>query len=616
MKQADSVKLSSDLKKKVREGTIDIKKYDENTQKLITSYKQWYEKSLACSDAVLTLKESLAELYKTRFSMVQKDYENRLSIIAHDAATLNNKIANIEEHGYLVDESHYEKLRTDAEKRLSLQKKERDELTKYLNEATRSGYIKEGSEAWYELTNAINSASEAIQDSETEVVKYTNVIREVGWKHFDYILSQVTAITDEAGFMMELLEKSDSFIKEGAGAGQLTNIGKAILGLHGQTYNVYMSQADKYADEIKKINKEIAKDPNNTKLLDRREELLKKQRESILSAEGEKFAIRDMVEEGINYELDALKDLADKYTDALDNAKDLYDYQKKVKDQTSEITKIEKQMLAYSNDSSEESKAVKQRLRVELTEARENLKDTQYEQSISEQKKLIDNLYNEYETVLNKRLDDVDALIAEEIAYANDNASAICQTIRAESESVGYIISQETAKIWSARNNPTLAVYDSSFSKAQTSTNQTINGVASSLKKYARGGLVDYTGLAHVDGSPSNPEIVLSPSDTANFIALKDAMKKASDGDGLLAKLFGQSNTLAQLAKVGAIPDSSGTKIGNISYEINIPIERVLDYNDFVNQLVADGKFESFLHAATTDRLVGGSKLAKNKYRW
>lgn len=616
MKQADSVKLSSDLKKKVREGTIDIKKYDENTQKLITSYKQWYEKSLACSDAVLTLKESLAELYKTRFSMVQKDYENRLSIIAHDAATLNNKIANIEEHGYLVDESHYEKLRTDAEKRLSLQKKERDELTKYLNEAVRSGYIKEGSEAWYELTNAINSASEAIQDSETEVVKYTNTIREVGWKHFDYILSQVTAITDEAGFMMELLEKSDSFVKEGAGAGQLTNTGKAILGLHGQTYNVYMTQADEYANEIKKINKEIAKDPNNTKLLDRREELLKKQRESILSAEGEKSAIRDMVEEGINYELDALKDLADKYTDALDNAKDLYDYQKKVKDQTSEIAKLEKQMLAYSNDSSEESKAVKQRLQVELAEARENLKDTQYEQSISEQKKLIDNLYNEYETVLNKRLDDVDALIAEEIAYANDNASAICQTIRAESESVGYIISQETAKIWSARSNPTLAVYDPSFSKAQTSTNQTINGVTNSLKKYARGGLVDYTGLAHVDGSPSNPEMVLSPSDTANFIALKDAMKKASDGDGLLAKLFGQSNTLAQLAKVGAIPDSSGTKIGNISYEINIPIERVLDYNDFVNQLVTDGKFESFLHAATTDRLVGGSKLAKNKYRW
>ena len=616
MKQADSVKLSGDLKKKVREGTIDIKKYDENTQKLITSYKQWYEKSLACSDAVLTLKESMAELYKTKFGIVQKDFENRLSIISHDATTLNNQIANIEERGYLVDESYYSGLKADAEKRLSLQKEERDELIKYRDEAVKSGYIKEGSEAWYELTNAINSTSEAIQDSETEVVKYSNAIREVGWKRFDYMLSQVTAITDEAGFLIELLDKSDSFVKEGKGAGQLTDTGKAILGLHGQNYNVYMSQADEYADEIKKINKEIANDPNNTKLLDRREELLKKQRESILSAESEKTAIRDMVKEGIDYELDALKDLADKYNDALDNAKDLYEYQKKVKDQTSEIAKLEKQLLAYSNDDSEENRATKQKIQTSLNEARENLKDTQYEQSISNQKKLIDDLYSEYETILNRRLDDVDALIADEIAYANENASAICQTIEAESKSVGYTVSQEVSKIWGANNGNVLTTYDSSYSKASTSTNKTIGEVSSKYKKYARGGLIDYTGFAHVDGSPDNPEMVLNPSDTANFIALKDAMQKASTRDGLLAKLVGQPNILNRLTKVGAVPEASGTKIGSVTYEINIPIERVLDYNDFVNQLVTDGKFENFLHAATTNRLVGGSKLEKNKYRW
>ena len=193
---------------------------------------------------------------------------------------------------------------------------------------------------------------------------------------------------------------------------------------------------------------------------------------------------------------------------------------------------------------------------------------------------------------------------------------SVCQTIKSESESVGYIISQETARIWGASNNPALAVYGSSFSKAQTSTNQTINGVTSSYKKYARGGLVDYTGLAHVDGSPNNPEMVLSPSDTANFIALKDAIQKVSNGDGLLDKLLSQSKTLKQLAKVGTIPDTAGAKIGNITYQIHIPIERVLDYNDFVNQLVADNKFENFLHTTITDRLVGGSKLAKTKYRW
>ena len=177
-------------------------------------------------------------------------------------------------------------------------------------------------------------------------------------------------------------------------------------------------------------------------------------------------------------------------------------------------------------------------------------------------------------------------------------------------------IEQTLSKIWGANNGNVLTTYDSSYSKASTSTNKTIGEVSSKYKKYARGGLIDYTGFAHVDGSPDNPEMVLNPSDTANFIALKDAMQKASTRDGLLAKLVGQPNILNQLTKVGAVPEASGTKIGSVTYEINIPIERVLDYNDFVNQLVTDGKFENFLHAATTNRLVGGSKLAKNKYRW
>lgn len=42
LKQAESVGLSSGLKEKVRNGTIDINQYDEDTQKLIKDYQQWY----------------------------------------------------------------------------------------------------------------------------------------------------------------------------------------------------------------------------------------------------------------------------------------------------------------------------------------------------------------------------------------------------------------------------------------------------------------------------------------------------------------------------------------------------------------------------------------------
>ena len=43
-------------------------------------------------------------------------------------------------------------------------------------------------------------------------------------------------------------------------------------------------------------------------------------------------------------------------------------------------------------------------------------------------------------------------------------------------------------------------------------------------KKYATGGLADYTGLAWLDGTKSKPEIVLNAEDSRNFIVLKDIL--------------------------------------------------------------------------------------------
>jgi len=54
--------------------------------------------------------------------------------------------------------------------------------------------------------------------------------------------------------------------------------------------------------------------------------------------------------------------------------------------------------------------------------------------------------------------------------------------------------------------------------------------------------------------------------------------------------------------------------VGGIS--VNIPIEHVEDYNDLVNQIKADKKFEKFIQSITVDRLVGGSALAKRNIKW
>lgn len=740
IQQANSVGLSSDLASKVKNGTIDITEYDGDTADKIKDYQEWYEKALDCKDAILELKESIAELYQNKFDDVATDYENKLSLLEHLTNAYNNGIDDLEERGYLASTKYYEALRNVEKQNIDVRKQELADLTKQMSEAINSGSIKEGSEAWYDFQNQINEVKEAIQESETAMVEFSNSIREIKWEHFDYLQEQISNITEEANFLIDLMENSDLYTDNG----QLTDTGMATMGLHGQNYNVYMAQADKYAEELLKLNKEIAEDPNNTKLLERREELLESQRDAILAAEDEKQAIVDMVREGIELELDALQDLIDKYTESLDSAKNLYDYQKKIKEQTSEIASLQKQLSAYSGDTSEEAKSTIQKLQVDLSDAMEDLEETQYDHYISEQKKLLDNLYDEYEMILNERLDNIDALLSDMIDMINAGSSSICDTLLSEAEKVGYTITDNEKAIWSNEGGAfsIITKYGESFLTQMTTVNDVISKIAikigamvsesdkqadttvnntttttktdptvksptqtttdkkptnttqskfnenvkrgiaaaiwiyggsksgwgnnperkkkltakfgsanaaavqsyinahanngdlykywvstgkSKLSQYyysafKKGGLADYTGMAWLDGTPTEPEMVLNPEDTANFIALKDAMRSIADGSSPLADLFngdeGAANILKQLAKIESPMASSGTNVGDITYQVTIPIDHVQDYADFMNQMRKDGKFEKMIQDMTVNRLTGGSKIAKNKYQW
>lgn len=392
-------------------------------------------------------------------------------------------------------------------------------------------------------------------------------------------------------------------------------------------------------------------------------------------------------------------------------------------------------MAAYENDLSEETRAKVQKLTVELAESEEELAEAEYEQYISDQKKLFDELYLEYETILNQRLDNVDALIGDMITAVNDNTSLINETLTTTADSVGYTMTQNMQNIWNGATGAldgTISKYGDDFSlkftalqsvlssiQANTAamveqsnkvasgtvgntkttatptppstpskpttttttpvpTNKTItvggkinakgakiydyagdksgenqyfgydpiytvlaekngylkvryhklsSGVTgwfkkSDVKAYKTGGLVDYTGLAKVDGTPGKPELMLNAEDTANFLELRDLLRLLSSqsltvgssgfGSPTLSGVSDLSRMLSTLRTANG--GTFGTTIGDV--EITIPIERVDDYNDFVTKLRNDPKFENMLLDVTVGRLAGGSSLAKNKYKW
>lgn len=618
MSAAEAVSLSSDLKQLVRNGAIDISQYDQDTQKLINDYKDLYEKALDCSASIDDLHESLAQLYKDNFDNVQKDFENKLSLMEKRASVYNSKIDKLEEQGYLKNATYYKQLQNTQKSSIGVLNQELQSLQNALTQAMGSGEIEEGSEAWYEMQFAIEDTKAAIEDAELAVIKYDNAIREIGWEYFDYAQERIGQITSEADFLLKLLDGKDMYDE----SGNLSDAGIAANGVHAEKYGIYMTQADKYAEEIKRINKELVNDPNNTKLIKRRDELVASQRDAILAAKSEKEAMVDLAKNGISVELEAIKKLIDAYTESLDSAKDLYDYQKKIADKTEKITDLEKQLAAYQNDLSEETRFKIQKIQVQLADAKEDLKDAEYDRFVSDSKKMLDTLYSEYESVLNSRFDDIDATFEKMIALTNENFVSINEYLSQIASGVGYTISDDTNSVWGNGGgvNGFVSVYGEDITSKLTATGIVVenifgvleaiakqNGVPFTGKSYASGGLIDYTGLANVHGSTDKPEMVLNSEDTKNFIKLRDILRNG--GIALHA-----SSPTVSLPGVTAPGVNGGYTVGEIN--ISIPIERVEDYNDFVNQLRSDGQFEKFVQEITIGRLAGKSKLSKNKFDW
>ncbi|MFQ9785980.1 MAG: hypothetical protein ACLRYF_05045 [Mediterraneibacter faecis] len=438
------------------------------------------EKALDCRDAIIDLKEQESKLIEQRFNNVKDEYDAILKQFEHTHSMLEGAIDITETSGYIVSTKYYDSLISNENEKINKLYAEREALVNSLNSALSSGKIDKYSESWYNMQNEIDSIDESIQDCNKSTIEWGNSIRQIQWDLFDKLQDRISKINDEADFLKELMSSEKMY--DDKNGGQITEYGKATFGLHGVKHNTLMAQADEYRKEMEKIDEQLKSDPFNQTLIDRRNELLKLQQESISSAKQEKDAIKDLVEDGINSQLDALQKLIDKYTDLLDTNKDMYDYQKQLAEKQKEISSIEKQLAAYQGDTSEEGASKRQQLQNDLNDAKQDLAETQYERSIADQKKLLDDLYEQYEEVLNMRLDNIDVLVSDVIANVNSEAGAIRDTLEAKADSVGYTMTESMNTIWNSANQ-VITNYGTNFLSSITGVQNAINDLTNLIKQ-------------------------------------------------------------------------------------------------------------------------------------
>ena len=360
-----------------------------------------------------TAKQDKADLAKEKFDNISSDYDNKISSNEQKKTALNNKISLAQEHGKQVSAAYYKSLISSEKGEKNKLIKERKDLQKSLNDAVIKGSIKKGSDEWHEMVSAINEVTNAIDESTQSIVEYQNALRQLKWDAFDKSMETVKRINSENDYYIDLMSHKDMTDKD---TGNFTKYGTATIGLHKTNYDNYLAQADEFQREYNKIMRQIEKGElslSDENVVQRLRDLQNAHREAKKSAEDELQSIQDLVKQGYEAQTDALSELIDKYKKLKDSELEAYKYQKEIAEKTKTIASLQKQLTAYNGNDSEESRAQIQKLKVQLEEAKNDLKDTQYEKFISDTEDMLDDLMNDYQEFINEKLNDTNNILDE-----------------------------------------------------------------------------------------------------------------------------------------------------------------------------------------------------------
>ena len=420
-------------------------------------------------------KNTFREIDTLQFDNLEEVFDFDTGVLEHGLQTIQNQADLLEMKGLFAKESYYNGMAAYTQKQLDTLTKERTEFQNILKNTAYS----QGTSEWNNMYSTLMEIDEEIDSMTNNLTEFHNSIRSLNWKIFEYLEEALNRITGETDYLIELLSKKDLYDKE---TGNVTEYAAASIGLHAAAYDVYRQQAQDYYEEVQDLQSQLTNGAGKD-VLEQYHAMVDAHQDAILAAEDEKQAILDLIEEGYHAQLDALQNLIDKKKEQMQAEKNLYDYQKSIREQTENIASLEKQQTSYAGDDSEEAMSRIQQIKVQLEEAREELAETEYEQYLSDTETMLDQLASDYELWMNERLDHSDALLSEIAGEISGQSQSIMETLNSVGAEYGTMISDSIISVFHSDSPFTSALTGglSNVSTAVAGTTAAINALISSI---------------------------------------------------------------------------------------------------------------------------------------
>lgn len=366
------LKALEDYNKKVRNASTENKKFSIQVKAQTDALNE-------AAKAEANYAETLVANEQKKFENIKNYYEARLQY-RQALAEWSEKSQDLSDaHGNYTTSTSYDSQISNLEKERALQQEEAEKLQSQLDKSVSQGKIKKGSEEWLDMKTQIIETQNAVKDLDTQI---ENTKQQQITTRYEEMFNRAI---DKADKFIAKLGSIDDLIsddmKYNSDTGELTEFGALSIALNAKELDSQLDNIRTYVKKRQQIMEDFTNGTNESKYGEKTYDELMSENDSnmqnaIKNASSYRDAILNIIKSQSQAVQDALFKQMDAYKKARERRKQYYDYDKQLKNKTSEIELLDQQIAALEGVTDAESKAMKAKLEAQRKEKHDDLDDT------------------------------------------------------------------------------------------------------------------------------------------------------------------------------------------------------------------------------------------------